>query len=97
MIGTLVVCGLLVVAEAAISDVNGSSCPRDAIAVVPGASIQAAVDFAGDGAAFCLRNGIHRAQAIRPRPKQRFYGEGSTILNGSREQQRSHRVDRMNR
>ena len=84
VIGTLVVCGLLVVAEAAISDVNGSSCPRDAIAVVPGASIQAAVDFAGDGAAFCLRNGIHRAQAIRPRPKQRFYGEGSTILNGSR-------------
>lgn len=64
VIGTLVVCGLLVVAEAAISDVNGSSCPRDAIAVVPGASIQAAVDFAGDGAAFCLRNGIHRAQAI---------------------------------
>ena len=70
------VCGLLVVAEAAISDVNGSSCPCDAIAVVPGASIQAAVDFAGDGAAFCLRKGIHRAQAIRPRPKQRFYGEG---------------------
>ena len=46
--------------------------------------IQAAVDFAGDGAVFCLKNGIHRAQAVRPRPGQRFYGEGQTVLNGSR-------------
>ena len=84
LIGALMLCILLIVAEAAIFHVNRSSCPHDAIAVEPGASIQAAVDFAGDGAVFCLRNGIHRAQAVRPRPKQRFYGEGRTILNGSR-------------
>ena len=33
---------------------------------------------------FCLRNGIHRMQAVRPRSGQSFYGEGRTILNGSR-------------
>jgi Right handed beta helix region len=84
LIGALMLCILLIVAKAAVFHVNRSSCPHDAIAVEPGASIQAAVDFAGDGAVFCLRNGIHRAQAVRPRPKQRFYGEGRTILNGSR-------------
>ena len=84
LIGALVVCIPLIGPEAAIFHVNRSSCPHDAIAVEPGASIQAAVDFAGDGAVFCLRNGIHRVQAVRPRPKQRFYGEGRTILNGSR-------------
>src|SRR5262245_13394668 len=35
-------------------------CPPGAIAVEPGASIQAAVDSAGDGAVFCLKNGTHR-------------------------------------
>jgi hypothetical protein len=65
-------------------DANSSSCPFDAIAVEPGNSIQAAVDFAGDGAVFCLKKGIHRAQAVRPRAGQLFYGEGETVLNGSR-------------
>jgi hypothetical protein len=84
LIGALVLCSLLIAAEAANSGVNGSSCPLNAIAIEPGALIQATVDLAGDGAALCLKNGIHRAQAVRPRPKQRFYGEGQTILNGSR-------------
>jgi hypothetical protein len=81
---TLLLCSLLIVTEAANSGVHGSSCPHEAIGIKPGAAIQAAVDFAGDGAVFCLKNGIHRAQAVRPRPKQRFYGEGQTVLNGSR-------------
>ncbi len=76
--------GSLIVAEAASAGVNGSPCPRNAIAIEPGTLIQVAVDRAGDGAAFCLRNGVHRSQAVRPRPGQRFYGEGRTILNGSR-------------
>ncbi len=84
LIGALVFCSLLIAAEAANSSVNGSSCPLNAIAIEPGALIQAKVDLAGDGAEFCLKNGIHRAQAIRPRPKQHFYGEGQTVLNGSR-------------
>jgi hypothetical protein len=64
--------------------VQSASCPRDAIAIEPGASIQAAVEAAADGAVFCLKNGIHRARTIRPRPRQQFNGEGATILNGSR-------------
>ena len=58
-------------------------CPSGAITVEPGASIQAAVDHAGNGATFCLKSGIHRMQAIRPRPGQSFYGEDQTVLNGS--------------
>jgi hypothetical protein len=64
--------------------VQSASCPRGAIAIEPGASIEAAVEGAADRAVFCLKNGIHRAQAIRPRPRQHFLGEGATILNGSR-------------
>lgn len=78
---------LLAPPVAAAADVRGVAdepCPPSAIAVEPGASIQAAVDRAGDGAAFCLKNGIHRMQAIRPKPGQSFYGEGQTVLNGSR-------------
>ena len=83
-IGTLAFSSLLIAAVAAFVDVNSSSCRFDAIAVEPGNSIQAAVDFAGDGAAFCLKKGTHRAQAVRPRAGQIFYGEGETVLNGSR-------------
>jgi hypothetical protein len=80
----LVICSLVILAGVAIFDASSSSCPHDAIEVAPGASIQAAVDFAGDGATFCLKNGVHRAQEVQPRSKQRFYGEGLTTLNGSR-------------
>src|SRR5690349_16408236 len=64
--------------------VTDAACPPGAIAVEPGASVQAAVDSAGEGAAFCLKNGIHRLQVVRPRTGQKFYGEGGTVLNGSR-------------
>jgi parallel beta-helix repeat protein len=63
--------------------INERSCPAGAIAIEPGVSIQAAVDRAGDGAVFCLKNGIHRAQAVRPRARQHFVGEGHAVLNGS--------------
>ena len=74
----------LLAATSAQPGVLDDPCPSATIAIEPGASIQAAVDRAGDGAAFCLKNGTHRIQAVRPRPNQRFYGEGRTILNGSR-------------
>lgn len=83
-VGTLALCSVLVAAAAAFVDVNSSSCPSDAIAIEPGSSIQAAVDLAGEGAAFCLKKGVHRAQAIRPRAGQVFFGESGTVLNGSR-------------
>ena len=77
-------CSLLIAAAAAFVDVNSSSCPFDAIAVEPGNSIQAAVDFAGEGAVFCLKKGIHRAQAVRPRAGSASTGRANTVLNGSR-------------
>jgi len=83
VIGTLALCSVLVAATAAF-DINNSACPSDAIAIEPGSSIQAAVDFASEGAVFCLKKGVHRAQAIRPRTGQMFYGEGGSVLNGSR-------------
>ena len=82
LMGVLVLCGILIATETSFGR-SGLGCPPDAIAVEPGASIQAAVDSAGDGATFCLKNGVHRAQAVRPRPGQRFYGEAQTVLNGS--------------
>ena len=66
------------------SGVSEESCPAGAIRIAAGSSIQAAVDRAGPGATFCLNNGIHRIQAVRPRANQRFFGEGHTVMNGSR-------------
>src|SRR2546430_2020393 len=83
-IALLAIVVLPVVAAPARPGVADDPCPPDAIAVEPGASIQLAVDRAGDGAAFCLKNGIHRMQVVRPKPGQNFHGEGETVLNGSR-------------
>lgn len=83
----IMVLALLAAAAAAAPDAPGvtnSPCPRDTIVVEPGSSILAAVERAGDGAAFCLKNGVHRLQAIRPKAGQSFHGEGQTVLNGSR-------------
>ncbi|QWG24805.1 right-handed parallel beta-helix repeat-containing protein [Bradyrhizobium sediminis] len=82
-IGTFAICSLSIAAAAAFVGVNSSSCLLGAIAVEPGNSIQAAVDLSGEGAVFCLKKGIHRAQVVRPRAGQRFDGEGETVLNGS--------------
>src|SRR5262245_31554460 len=83
-VGALVIYGLSIPANAATIGVSASSCPPRAIPVEPGSSIQAAVDRFSEGAVFCLKKGIHRAQAVRPRAGQRFYGEGEVVLNGSR-------------
>src|SRR5260370_16199514 len=74
----------LLAATSAQSGVLNEPCPAATIAIAAGASIQAARARAGKGNAFCLKDGTHRIQAVRPRPNQRFYGEGGTILNGSR-------------
>lgn len=84
LIGASMLCGLLIAGGVAAARTVDTSCPANTIAVEPGASIQAAVDLAGDGARFCLKNGVHRTQAVRPRSSQRFYGEGRTVLDGSR-------------
>jgi Right handed beta helix region len=84
VLSTLLILGSPATAAAAAAGVTDAPCPLGAIAVEPGASIQAAVDGAGDGAAFCLKNGVHRVQAVRPRTGQSFFGEGRSVLNGSR-------------
>jgi Right handed beta helix region len=71
-------------AEPSIAGVMDAACPAGSIAVPAGASIEAAVERAGEGAAFCLKHGVHRLQVVRPMRNQRFYGEGGAILNGSR-------------
>ena len=84
VLSTLLILGSPATAAAATAGVTDAPCPLGAIAVEPGASIQAAVDSAGDGAVFCLKNGMHRAQVVRPRTGQSFYGEGRSVLNGSK-------------
>jgi hypothetical protein len=71
-------------AASAAPGVADEPCPRAAIEVEPGASIQATVDRSGESAAFCLKNGTHRMQVVRPKAGQSFHGEGRTVLNGSR-------------
>src|SRR5260370_10496637 len=66
------------------SGVANVPCPAGAIEVAAGASIEAAVERAGEGAAFCLQHGVHRIQVIRPKSGQSFHGEGQTVLSGSR-------------
>jgi parallel beta helix pectate lyase-like protein len=80
----LILLGTPIAAAAEVPGVINAPCPPGAIPISPGIWIQAEVDHAGSGATFCLKNGIHRVQAIRPRPGQSFHGEGRTILSGSR-------------
>jgi hypothetical protein len=61
------------------------SCPAQAIDVLPGQSIQRAVDQAGEGAVFCLKTGVHRLQEVVPKDAQSFYGESGTILSGAKQ------------
>jgi parallel beta-helix repeat protein len=59
-------------------------CPAGAIAIQPGASIQAAVNAAAAGASFCLKAGTHSiAGAITPKSGDTFVGEYGAVLDGS--------------
>src|ERR1044071_9707586 len=84
MLPILAVLALFVVATPALAGVIDEPCPPGAIALTPGVSIQAAADRVGAGAAFCVKNGVHRMQVVRPKQGQSFHGEGHTVLNGSR-------------
>jgi parallel beta-helix repeat protein len=66
------------------ADTAAARCPADAIVILPGRSIQAAVDAAGPMARFCIAPGVHRQQSITPRSGQRFLGLPGSILNGAR-------------
>jgi hypothetical protein len=84
VIRTAVVCVFLIAVATVFVAFDRPACPLDATAIEPGASIQAAVDIVGDGGVFCIKNGVHRAQAVRPKRGQYFYGEGAAVLNGSK-------------
>lgn len=53
------------------------------IAIVPGESIQAAVDANPPGTTFLIRTGTHRNQTIRPKENQTFVGEPGAVLSGA--------------
>ena len=69
---------------------GGCETPPDAVGVLPGESIQAAVDSHPEGTSFLLKAGVHRLQQIWPKEGDAFYGERdaecnrSTILTGAR-------------
>jgi hypothetical protein len=47
--------------------------------------VQSFVDRSPEGAAFCLKSGIHRLQQVIPKNGQSFFGEEGTVLSGARE------------
>lgn len=56
--------------------------PVIGIAVLPGQSIQAAVDANPAGTTFILKAGTHVQQSVKPKDNQTFRGEVGTILDG---------------
>jgi len=73
-----------VAASAGVGPKRSIKCPRKAVRVRPGASIQAAVNRHPRGTAFCLRAGVHRLTGpITPKTGDRFIGEFGAIIDGS--------------
>ena len=59
-------------------------CPAGAVAIAPGASIQASVNNHPGTTTFCLRAGVHQiAGAITPKTGNTFVGEYGAILDGT--------------
>jgi hypothetical protein len=81
LVGCLAACVGAVAAE---RGVVVRPCPAGAVQVEPGRRMQDEVDRAPAGAAFCLKDGVHRMQVVRPKAGQRFYGEGGAVLDGAR-------------
>jgi parallel beta-helix repeat protein len=52
--------------------------------ILPGQSIQTAVDAAPPGSSFLLKAGVHRLQSVQPKNGDSFVGEEGTILSGAR-------------
>jgi len=52
------------------------------VQVLPGASIQGAVNANPAGTTFCLRAGLHRQQTVTAKDGNSFLGEAGTILDG---------------
>jgi hypothetical protein len=61
-----------------------TACPTSAIRVTPAVNLNAVVSRAVAGASFCLQAGEYRMQSIAPKNNQKFYGQGTAVLNGSR-------------
>ncbi len=83
MIGTAKASGMSLFALLTASAAQ-AACPAGAIQVMPGANLSEIVSRAAQGASFCLRAGEYRMQSVRPKKNQKFYGQGTAILNGSR-------------
>jgi parallel beta-helix repeat protein len=56
--------------------------PPPGIPILPGASIQAAVDANPAGTVFLLKSGTHVRQSVMPKDSNTFRGEAGTVLDG---------------
>ena len=55
---------------------------RRQVTVVPGQSIQAAVDANAAGTLFLIKAGVHHGQSVVPKDSDAFVGETGTVLTG---------------
>jgi parallel beta-helix repeat protein len=53
-------------------------------AILPGQSIQSAVNANGAGTTFIIKAGVHRLQSVTPKSGNTFWGEPGAVLNGAR-------------
>ncbi|CAN5152946.1 hypothetical protein BH23GEM2_BH23GEM2_11720 [soil metagenome] len=53
-------------------------------AILPGQSIQSAVNANGAGTTFIIKAGVHRLQSITPKSGNTFWGEPGAVMNGAR-------------
>jgi hypothetical protein len=79
------VCAVSLCCATASPSAAQSSCPDGSIAILPGQTVQDFVDKASEGAAFCVKSGIHRLQQVIPKNGQAFFGEDGAVLSGARE------------
>ncbi|HYE05224.1 MAG TPA: RICIN domain-containing protein [Planctomycetota bacterium] len=70
----------IVLAALAVAAVPGLDAVE--VVIVPGQSIQAAVDANPGATTFRLRAGVHLRQSVLPRAGQRFIGDGGAIMDG---------------
>jgi hypothetical protein len=63
---------------------RGSEAARAEVFILPGQSIQAAVDANPAETTFRIQAGIHRLQQVRPKDGDRFIGEPGAILCGAK-------------
>ncbi len=63
---------------------RGADTTNAGVFILPGQSIQAAVDANPAGTTFYIKAGVHRLQQVKPKGGDRFIGEPGAILSGAK-------------